>query len=161
MNVFKAIFFLSLDLLCFLTGEGSWTFRSHERIVLDAAIDSFSEDMRRLFRAQLEQKVFIQRSNKRISLVRFYSSLYFPDKSRQKVEGHESSHEIVNVQIDIDGKKEIAQVEFFGGYIFSIQFKQPSRFYANKLVKVLGVKLGSPSLSHAAAIDRREHGKRH
>jgi hypothetical protein len=57
VSVFKAIFGFLWDFLYFLTGEGSWKLRHHERIVLEAAISSLDEAIQIPLRTQLKQKI--------------------------------------------------------------------------------------------------------
>ncbi|HQS60016.1 MAG: hypothetical protein B7Y56_15900 [Gallionellales bacterium 35-53-114] len=140
------------DLLYFLTGEGTWRLRTHERLVLEAAIASLPDDIQSQLRAQFNQMLFVQRSNRQISRPRFYSI---------PLEGNELPHNLLKVEIDVGGKKESAHVEFFQGRVDSIQFKHPGKFYSGKALKVDGVKAGNPKVSHAAAIDRSEHGSQH
>ena len=71
------------------------------------------------------------------------------------------SEKLIEVQVDIEGAKEVAHVEFFRGRVDSIQFEQSSAYYAGKKMKVMGARPGALALSHAAAIDRREHGTDH
>lgn len=157
MGVVKAIFNFLWDLLYFLTGEGGWKLRPHERVVLEAAISSFSDDIQMQLFNQIRQLMFIQRSNSHISRPRFYTTFYVKD--RTFIANEELSHMIINIQISVDGEKQNSQVEFFQGRIDSIQFKQPGKFYFGKAVSVTGIKHGKLNLSHAAAIDRCEHGR--
>jgi hypothetical protein len=140
------------DLLYFLTGEGTWRLRAHERLVLEAAIASLPDIIQSRLRAQFNQKLFVQRSHRQISRPRFYS---------KPLESNELPHKILKVEIDVGGKKESAHVEFFQGRVDSIQFKHSGNFYSGKALKVIGVKAGNLKVSHAAAIDRCEHGSQH
>jgi hypothetical protein len=73
----------------------------------------------------------------------------------------EYSKKLIEVQLDVEGAKEVAHVEFFRGRVDTIQFKRPGAYYAGKKLKVMGVRPGKVALSHAAAIDRLEHGTEH
>lgn len=159
MDAVNAIFGFLWDLLYFLTGEGSWVLRPHERIVLEAAVASLPNDKQIILRTQLGQKMFVQRSHGQICRPRFYSAFYV--RNKKTTEDDDLSNKVINIQISVDGENQNAQVEFFQGRIDSIQFKRPSKFYIGKEVKVIGVKLGNTSLTHAAAIDRCEHGREH
>lgn len=152
----KALIRLLWDLLYFLTGEGGWSFRAHEKAVLDAVVDTLPERSQVLLRSQVKGTTFVQRSHKQICRPRFYTAPYLQD--RRVVEGVEYSQMVVDVQLDVDGVREVAQVEFFGGRVDSIQFKRPSAYYVGKGLRVTGTRRGKPKRSHAAAIDRREHG---
>ena len=145
------------DLLYFLTGEGTWALRAHERIVLEAAITSLPHDAQQHFDALLKQRVFVQRSNRLVGRPRFYTKPYL--RNHTSVDEPTLSHQLLNVHVDVDGERQVAHVEFFHGRIDSIQFKKPASFYAGKTVCAADVSLGNPNLSHASAIDRKEHGK--
>jgi hypothetical protein len=144
------------DLLYFLTGEGSWSLRPHERVVIEAVIDTLPEHAQALLHSQLNGTTFVQRSHKQISRPRFYTAPYLRD--RRAIEGGEYSHEVIDVLVDVDGVNEVAQVEFFRERVDSIQFKRPAAYYVGKRLRVTGTRPGKPTRSHAAAIDRREHG---
>ena len=152
----KALIRFLWDLLYFLTGEGGWSLRPHERAVIDAVIDTLPERSQVLLRSQVSGIKFVQRSHKQICRPRFYTAPYLQD--RRAIEGGEYSEMVVDVQLDVDGVSEVAQVEFFGGRVDSIQFKRPAAYYVGKGLRVTGTRPGKPSRSHAAAIDRREHG---
>lgn len=144
------------DLLYFLTGEGSWSLRPHERVVIEAVIDTLPEHAQALLHSQLNGTMFVQRSHKQISRPRFYTAPYLQD--RRAIEGGEYSHKVIDVLVDVDGVNEVAQVEFFRGRVDSIQFKRPAAYYVGKRLRVTGTRPGKPTRSHAAAVDRREHG---
>jgi hypothetical protein len=158
-GVSEAMFRFLWDLLFFLTGEGSWALRPHERIVLEAAIANLPDHAQKLMRPLLKQTVFVQRSHVQVSYPRFYSTFYV--QNRSAIEDEFFVQNVLSVQIDVDEERQSAQVEFFKGRISSIQFKKPAKFYAGKEVKAMSVKPIKPNLSHAAAIDRLEHGKEH
>src|SRR6185295_16835039 len=46
------------DLPYFLTGEGSWSLRPHERVVIEAAIDTLPEHAQALLHSQLNGTMF-------------------------------------------------------------------------------------------------------
>ena len=68
------------DLLYFLTGEGSWSLRPRERVVIEAVIDTLPEHAQALLRSQLNGTTFVQRSHKQISRPRFYTAPYLRDR---------------------------------------------------------------------------------
>jgi hypothetical protein len=157
VSAVKALIRFLWDLLYFLTGEGSWRLRPHERAVIEAVIDILPEPSQGLLRAQLNETTFVQRSHQQICRPRFYTTPYLRD--RRTVEGGEYSEKVVDVQVEVDGVSEVAQVEFLGGRVDSIQFKRPAVYYAGKRLRMIGTRPGKPSRSHAAAIDRCEHGR--
>ena len=144
------------DLLYFLTGEGSWKLHPHERMVIEAVIDTLPEHAQVLLRAQLKETTFVRRAPKQICRPRFYTAPYLQD--RRAVEDGEYAHKVIDVPFDVDGANQVANVEFFRGRVDSIQFKQPAAHYLDKTLRVTGIRPGNPIRTHAAAIDRREHG---
>lgn len=152
----KSLMQLLGDLLYFLTGEGSWSLRPHERVVIEAVIDTLPEHAQVLLRFQLNGTTFVQRSHKQICRPRFYTAPYLQD--RRAIEDGQYSHKVVDVQFDVDGVNQVANVEFFRGRVDSIQFKRPAAHYVGKSLRVTGTRPGKPTRTHAAAIDRREHG---
>jgi hypothetical protein len=159
VSAVKALACFLWDLLFFLTGEGSWSLRPHERMVIEAAIDFLPEDAQALLRSQMKETTFVQRSHKQICWPRFYARPYLPD--RRAIEDLEYYKKLIEVQLDVEGAKEVAHVEFFRGRVDTIQFKRPGTYYAGKKLKVIGTRPGKLARSHAAAIDRREHGTEH
>lgn len=73
----------------------------------------------------------------------------------------EYAHKVIDVQIDVEGMKQVANVEFFRGRVDIITFKRPAAYYAGKTLKVVGVQPGKLGRTHAAALDRLEHGTHH
>ncbi len=157
MRVAKALGRYLSDMIYFLSREGSWDFYLHEKIALEAAIETLPNHARTLFRSQLKGSVFVQRSLKQIGLPRFYSKNY--DLDERFINEENLFHHVINVQYLIEGKKETANVEFYKGRIESVQFKRPPKYYAGKVITVIGVKPGKVGRTHADAIDRLEHGK--
>jgi hypothetical protein len=141
-------------LLYFVSGDGSWKLRSHERAVLDAAIAHLTSDAKKIVAEQLRQRYFIERTNKRINLFRYYATrdvLRIPDP--------EFSDLLLRVQILVEAKKEFAHVIFYKGHLFSIEFKNLGRSYAHKELVVVDVVRGKTSQTYTRAIDRLEHGR--
>lgn len=157
--VFESLIRLIWDLLYFLTGEGSWSLRPHESVVLEAAIDSLPEPSRALFHSRLKGTMFVQRSHKQISWPRFYTAPYLSDP--RTIRGDELSEYVVDVKFDVDGVSQVANVDFFKGRLDTIQFKRPASYYAGKTLRVTDVRPGKPHLTHGAALDRLEHGREH
>lgn len=155
VSVASAVIRFVWDLLFFLTGEGSWRLRPHERMVLEAAIDLLPEQGQALLRSQLKETTFVQRSNKQICRPRFYTRLYHRD--RRAIEDPEYAEKTIDVQVDVDGVDEVAQVQFFRGRADSVQFRRPGAYYAGRKLKVRSARPGKVGHSYAAAIDRCEH----
>ncbi len=152
------IHFLS-DLLYFLSGVGSWSLRPHERAVIEAVIDTLPEHSQVVFRSQLNGTIFVQRSHKQISWPRFYTAPYLRDM--RAIEVKENALKVVDVQLDVDGVKQVANVEFFEGRVDTIQFRRPAAYYVGKRLSVTGTQPGKSNRTHGAAIDRLEHGREH
>jgi hypothetical protein len=140
----------------FLFGQGSWSLKNHEKIVLDAALNALEPNIRSIMEKQLSQDYFVDRISpgKRIVTFRFYEkdkSLIINDK--------EYSDLLLKVEIIIDGKKQTAHATFYNGYIYGLEFKKPYKFYKDKEINVGGVKIGKSGDTYTRVIDRAEHGK--
>jgi hypothetical protein len=157
VDVVKSLLNLLWDLVYSLTGEGSWRLRPHEEKVLIAAFSFFDDEIQKCLHGLLSCRIFVQRSNKKVSLPRFYCRLYV--RSARPLSGLEFEDNVINVRIAVRGKTEIAQVAFFCGGIESIQFKEKPEYYSSQVVQIVSVFKGNPDATHAAARDRMEHGK--
>ncbi|MGQ0443294.1 MAG: hypothetical protein ACT4OH_07625 [Methylophilaceae bacterium] len=145
----KTVLTFLWDLVYFLSGEGTWGLKAHEALVLEAAISTFPEHLQRQLRSQLGERIFVIRANRHVSHLRI---------SAPSIEGQELQHSLLIVNLGIEGKREAAHVEFYRGRINTVQFRHRAKVYAGKAIQVLDVKPGNPNLSHAAALDRLEHG---
>ena len=154
MDVIKPLLNLPWDMLYFVTGEGSWKFRPHEQVVLEAVIDHLDSSSQSILRSLLKQRMFVQRSHSRIVRPRFYTSNY----ARLHKPTDSLGNKVYEVVIDVDGQRQRAHVEFFHGEVDSIQFFRPGDFYAGKTVRAEKVSETDPSLTNAAEVDRGEHG---
>jgi len=142
-----------LHLLTYLSGEGSWELRTYESKIIDAVIESLDEDIKPIALSQLGGNYFIERIPKgRINVFRFYSK-----ESISKISDSKFSDLLINITINVDGKKEVAHVTFYKGYFFSIEFKNPGKFYIDKKIETLDVKIGKDNQSYTVDIDRIEH----
>lgn len=113
-----------LHFITYLSGEGSWRLREHEKIVLNAVIDKLSESHQQLVEKQLKEKFFIERiPDGRINVFRFYRP-----KSYLKIEDAEYDDLLFRVHIIVNGRKQISHVVFYRGYLFSIEMKKPVNF---------------------------------
>jgi hypothetical protein len=143
-------------LLTYLTGGGSWGLYPYESKIIEAVIDYLDNDIRQSVEAQLKQNFFLERigGGGRINVFRFYDF-----NKALKIPYPEFSDLLLNVEVMIEGKKHITHVTFYKGYLFSIEFKKPGKFYLGKEIKIGKVGLGKPKQSYTSAIDRLEHGK--
>ena len=148
------IFRRFLHLLHYLSGEGTWQLRPLEKLVIDAVINELSPPTAGLVRRQLEQPLFIERIPAgRINVLRYYRL----DESLRISEA-DFSDKLFKVRIAVDGNGQTAHVTFYEGYIFSVEFKNPSRFYVGKKIELRGVATGAPGHSYTREIDEAEHG---
>ncbi len=153
-DMLKNILHRCWDSTLFLSGEGNWKLRDLEKRVLEAVKNYIEKDDSNLLEAQLGQKFFIQRMNSsRVNSVFFYGN----DESN-RILGNRFDDILFKVRLTVGGKKETAHVTFFEGYIHSIEFKKPKKYYQGKNIKVGSVSPGESDRSHASAIDRLEHG---
>lgn len=140
--------------LTYLFGEGSWSIKEHEKLVLDAALGELDANAREFAGRQLERSYFVERtSSGRINVIRFYgpaAELRIPDE--------DFSDLLVKVKVGVDGRQQTAHVTFYKGLLFSIEFKKPGKFYSGKNLEISGVSIGKPSQSYTQGIDRLEHG---
>ncbi len=144
-----------LHFITYLSGEGSWRLREHEKIILNAVISKLSENHRKLVEQQLKEKFFIERiPDGRINVFRFYQP-----KPDLKIEDEEFDDLLFKVYIIVNGKKQISHVVFYRGYLFSIEMKKPGKFYRGEDLAIEKVLKGKSSQSYTEAIDRLEHGK--
>jgi hypothetical protein len=154
VNVVRALFLRGWDLLHYLSRDGSWRLSAHERVVAEAAIRSFPEDIQRLQSAQLQQRYFVERIPKgRINVLRYYS----PDEAL-RIEDPRFSDMLVVVRVAVDGREQNAHITFSEGYLFSIEFRKEAAFYAGRSLEIRDVKIGNRAQSYTRAIDRLEHG---
>jgi len=149
----KNIIRRSLHLLTFLSGEGSWKLRSYEEKVLTAVFGSLDLGTQILVKSQLMQKYFVERiPTGKINVLRFYDL-----KEEYLIHDQRFCDLLYKVSIKVDGKKQIANVTFYKGRIFSIEFKNPGKYYLGKTIEVGEVKLGNTENSYTRNIDRSEH----
>ena len=141
------------DFVSYVFRQGSWWINEHEKVVLNAAMQSLRDDDRDAIKRQISSSFFVERiPDGRINIFRFY----FPgDLSVAKGLGED---ELFRVRIDVQGAVEVANVCFYRGRLFSIEFKHPGRFYKDKLLSVINIEKGSLSDSYTNEIDREEHG---
>lgn len=151
----KELFRRVNHLLTFLFGEGSWSIKEHERLILDAALGELDANVRELAGRQLEQSYFVERaSHGRINVIRFYDPA-----AALRIPGDDFSDLLVQVKVNVDKRQQTAHVTFYKGLLFSVEFKKPGKFYAGKNLETGSVSIGQPSQSYTQGIDRLEHGK--
>jgi hypothetical protein len=143
-----------LHFITYISGEGSWNMLSHEVIITKSVLNHFDENVCRLLEKQLSTDFFMERiPDGRINILRFYS---FDDELRVSLQ--EFNNLMIKVGLLVDGKREVAQVSFYNGYIFSIELKHPRKFYTNKKIEIKDIETGLPEESYTNEIDKAEHG---
>jgi len=125
-----------------------------EVTITKSVLNYFDENISNLLEKQLSTDFFMERiPDGRINIFRFYS---FDDNLRISLQ--EFSDLLIKVGLLVDGKREVAQVSFYNGYIFSIELKQPRKFYVDKQIEINGIETGLPEDSYTNEIDKAEHG---
>ncbi len=127
-----------------------------EKIVIDALKNSIEANALNSLSAQLNEKYFIQR----MYSGRINSIIFYEKNESHKILNARFDDALFKVRLGVDGKKENAHIVFFDGYISSIEFKNSKKHYRGKEIKVISVTHGRSDKSHAAAIDRLEHGSK-
>jgi hypothetical protein len=152
-RVIKALFRRLLHLITFISGEGSWGLKKHEIIILDAVIEILDQQKKILVSKQLKQSFFVERiPDGRINVFRFY---YKPDEL--KINSFEFNDLLFRVYISVDNERQVAFVTFYKGYIFSLELKNPSKYYYAKSINTYDVETGRSSESYTIEIDKEEH----
>jgi hypothetical protein len=139
--------------LHYIGGTGSKLLLPYEKVIVDAVVNFLPEEKKSLVLRQLAEKFFVDRSNRRISVVRL-------EKTQPDLRISDSSFDdlLLIVRLTINGKKEVANVIFHRGLIFSVETRQCRKFYNDVNVNVVGVETGKPRQSLTYVIDRAEHG---
>lgn len=126
----------------------------HEAVIAKSVLNSFEENVSKLVEKQLSTDFFMERiPDGRINVFRFYR---FDENIRISLQ--EFSDLMIKISLLVDGKREVAQVSFYNGYIFSIELKHPRKFYVNKAIEIRDISTGLPEESYANEIDKAEHG---
>ena len=126
----------------------------HEMIITKSVLNYFDKKISELLEKQLSSDFFMERiPDGRINVFRFYC---FDENLRISLQ--EFSDLMIKVGLLVDGKREVAQVSFYNGYIFSIELKHPRKFYIDKVVDIKDITTGLPDESYSSEIDKAEHG---
>ena len=143
-----------LDLISYLSGEGSWKMLFYEVTITKFVLNYFDDNVSKFIEKQLATDFFMDRmSDGRINVFRFYN---FDDHLR--ISFKEFNDLMLKVDLMVDGKREVAHVTFYKGYIFSIELKHPRKFYENKKIEIKDIETGLPEESYTNEIDQAEHG---
>lgn len=138
----------------FVCGEGTWRLRPHESQVIAAVIDSLPVDKREMVQRQLAESFFVERMPQgRINVLRHYEG-----DSDLAISDVDFADCLFNVRLELDGAGQTAHVTFYKGWLFSVEFKKPGRFFARKHISIRDVARGRPRDSYTRVIDRSAHG---
>jgi hypothetical protein len=136
-----------------LFGEGSWKLSRHEEFILNAAINSCDPEAKSVLQQQLLRDFFVEKTNKRINVFRFH---YARDEMR--LSRPEFQDMWLRVNLLVNGKKEVSNVNIYCGLIFSFETRSPKEAYNGADLEVWSVDIGDGAKSLTKAIDRQEHG---
>ena len=143
------------DILSYLWREGDWRLRPLHQAVINRLLTCLDSSTSSKIRSQLEQKYFMQFIPEgRINTFFFKNlsdDLLISDPAFQDC--------LFKVEVFADGRKQRAQVTFYKGRIFSVEFKKPHKFFVGKDIKIGSVTLGKPKDTFTAVIDRAAHGQ--
>ena len=143
------------DILTYLSGEGDWKLRPLHQAVIDRLLTYLDAATSSKIRSQLDQNYFMQfMPDGRINTF-FFNNL--PD--HLLITDPTFQHCLFKVEIIADGRKQHGQVIFYGGRIFSVEFKKPHKFFADKDIKIGAVISGKSKDTFTAVLDRAEHGR--
>ena len=138
----------------YLFDGGSWKLKLHEKIIIDAVVQSIESNVRSLIYKQLSLPLFVERSNPRIIALHLKD---WPDELR--ITAPQFSDALYKVRLSVSGKRETANITFFNGFISTIETKNHWKTYQGKTLEILKVEESFSNQSMAIAIDRQEHGK--
>lgn len=117
-------------------------------------IDSLPVDKREMVQRQLAQSFFVERmSQGRINVLRYYEG-----DSNLAISDADFADCLFKVRLELDGAGQTAHVTFCKGWLFSVEFKKPGRFFAREQISIREVARGRPRDSYTRVIDRSEHG---
>ena len=136
-----------------LSGEGSWKLLSHEQLILMAAIENFDTDVQKLLLQQLHQEFFVERTNNRISVLRFCDA-----HDDLRAQGTKFEDKWMRVHILVNNKKQISNVNIYRGLVFSVETRSPRKTYRGAEICVAKVVDGKGTNSLTTTVDRQEHG---
>ena len=153
MKLLKTALQIASDGISYLSNEGSWSMKEHERVVVDAVLSQLDSIHENHFYSQLERPFFIERSNKgRINIFRPYGDVLdiselFPD----------FSDTLYSVHFYVEKSRNKANVSFYKGNLFSVEFQKPYSFFQDAKLKVESVIRGYSDDSFTRTIDSYEH----
>jgi hypothetical protein len=144
------------DVLYFITGEGDWRLREHEKTVLEAVAKHLDFAARTQLQSLMQSKTFVQRSHKRVIRPRFYDASYVRLRPSVDFRKESGAYEIA---IEVDNDRQLAHVEFYRGQIDNISFSKPTSFYRGKDVHAVCVRATDCDSTNAGLIDKAEHDR--
>jgi hypothetical protein len=154
MPSMRNLLYRVLHFLHFKNGQGSWRLARVEIQLVQALLAELPGEVGNMLRRQIEQSFFVERmTGGRINVLRYYGSI-----DSHRISDPAYLDKLFRVRIAVDGRQENAHITFYGGILFSIEFKKSRRFYKDKTIDVLSISTGSPDDSYTHFIDREEHG---
>lgn len=144
----------TLHFIKHLSGEGGWHFYRHEKDVIEKALSIFSVDVACAVNNKIKEGIFVDRMlSGKICVIRYYG-----EKDSHLIKNKIFDDLLVKVRLVVGGSSDVANVIFYRGSLFSVEFKNPSSFYIKNDVEICSAMLGNPKDSYTEAIDRQEHG---
>lgn len=142
------------DFWRWLERDGSWGFRFPTGEIARHVAHTLTESDRRMLLAQFTRPFFQSWWSKgRINPIFYY---YLPEEDL--LQGDIYHESLFHVEINVEGKRQRANVNFYGGRLYSVELPKPIKFYKGKSVELGKVTQGSIRHSIARAINRLEHG---
>ncbi|MEL6370286.1 MAG: hypothetical protein AAFR03_06170 [Pseudomonadota bacterium] len=150
------VLFKSINrLLHYICGDGSWRLLGHEEAMVNACIESLPDSAAQSVKRQLKSGFFVERiPDGRVNRI-------FPRRKDRamaiELPGFEDC--LYKVRFETDGEKMTGHVTFYDGFIYSVEFKKPKKYFKNKAINILRVSKGRSKDSVAEILDRAEHGR--
>ncbi|WP_299506392.1 hypothetical protein [uncultured Roseobacter sp.] len=141
-------------MIYFVGGEGNWKLFPHEEAILMSAFEVLPPEARELLHQQISRDFFVERTNKRINVLRFYDA-----HSDLRINDPDFEDKWLRVHMRVNGKKEISNVNIYHGFIFSIEIRSPKKTYTGAQIRIEKVDQEEADKSYTKSIDRLEHGR--
>ncbi|WP_299736485.1 hypothetical protein [uncultured Roseobacter sp.] len=142
------------EVIYFVGGEGNWKLFPHEEAILMSAFKVLPPEARELLHQQISRDFFVERTNKRINVLRFYDA-----HSDLRINDPDFEDKWLRVHMRVNGKKEISNVNIYRDFIFSIETWSPKKMYTDAQIRIEKVDQEEADKSYTKSIDRLEHGR--
>ncbi|WP_299631298.1 hypothetical protein [uncultured Roseobacter sp.] len=144
----------TLEVIYFVGGEGNRKLFPHEEAILMSAFKVLPSEARELLHQQISRDFFVERTNKRINVLRFYDA-----HSDLRINDPDFEDKWLRVHMRVNGKKEISNVNIYHGFIFSVETRSPKKMYTGAQIRIEKVDQEEADKSYTKSIDRLEHGR--